>query len=60
MLAITIQAAVFFWVAAAFVLAGAWCASIEIAKRQAARRYEKRRRARGGFLYDRDRDRIGL
>lgn len=57
---ITITAIGFFWVATSFVLVGAWCAAIEIGYWRNRRQVERRRAARGGFLYDRERERIGL
>jgi hypothetical protein len=59
-LAMTWAAWGFWWVVVSFTLAGAWCASIELARWQQQRRRRKRRLARGGWLYDRDHDRLSL
>lgn len=57
---ITLTALGFFWVGVCFVLTGAWCAALEVGYWRNRRRVAHRRAARGGFLYDRERERIGL
>lgn len=59
-LAMTWTAIGFWWVMASLVIAGAWCASIEITRWHMRRRDARRRAARGGFIYDRNRDRLPL